>query len=68
MGSSLWAVSQRSRRAWVTRARMAAPTSCTSASEPPARRTAAITAAESAGVQAVMVRAPTRGNTQRPSR
>jgi hypothetical protein len=47
---------------------MTAPTSCTRASEPPARRTAAITAAESAEVQAVTVRAPMRGNTQRPNR
>jgi hypothetical protein len=49
-------------------ARMTAPTSCTRVSEPPARRTAAITAAESAGVQAVTVRAPMRGNTERPNR
>jgi hypothetical protein len=39
---------------------MTVPTSWTSASEPPARRTAASTAAESAGVQAVTVRPPRR--------
>jgi hypothetical protein len=68
MGSWLWAVSHRSRRAWVTSERMVAPTSCTNASDPPALRTAAITAAESAGVHAETVLGARWGRIQRRSR